>query len=75
MVKPQDETRADRFKRLASQRTNAIIDKLRLLGNLSNKSNYEYSDEEVDKIFRAIDFQLRVIKAKFSGGKKMEFKL
>lgn len=75
MVKPQNETRADRFKRLATQRTNAIIDKLRLLGNLSNKSNYEYSDEEVDKIFHAIDFQLRVIKAKFSGRNKMEFKL
>lgn len=75
MVKSQSETRADRFKRLATQRTNAIIDKLRLLGNLSNKSNYEYSEEDIRKIMSAIDTQLKIIKARFTGSKKSEFKL
>ena len=69
------ETRSDRFKRLATQRTNAVLDKLRLLGNLSNKSSYEYSEEDLRKIFSAIDIQLRTIKTRFSGAKKNEFKL
>lgn len=69
------ETRSDRFKRLATQRTNAVLDKLRLLGNLSNKSSYEYSEEDLRKIFSAIDIQLRTIKTRFTGSKKNEFKL
>lgn len=75
MVKPQDETRAGRFKRLATQRTNAIIDKLRLLGNLSNKSNYEYSEDDIRKIISAVETQLKITKARFTGNKKSEFKL
>jgi len=70
-----EESRKERFKRLATARTKAVLDKLRLLGNLSNRANYDYSEEEVRKIFRAIDEQLRVIKAKFSGSTKREFKL
>ncbi|MEK7070191.1 MAG: hypothetical protein AAB966_00110, partial [Patescibacteria group bacterium] len=61
--------------RLATQRTNAVLDKLRLLGNLSNKSSYEYSEEDLRKIFSAIDTQMRVIKSRFTGAKKNEFKL
>jgi len=65
----------ERFKRLATKRTNAILDKLRLLGNLSSKSNYDYSDDEVNKIFSAIESQLKIAKVKFHGHKKKEFKL
>lgn len=69
------ETREQKFKRLATQRTNAVLDKLRLLGNLANKSNYGYNEEDIKKIFSAIDSQLRLVKMKFSGSKKSEFKL
>ena len=69
------ESRREKFKRLANLRTNAVLEKLRLLGNLSTKSNYEYAEEEVNKIFSAIETQLRTIKALFSGKKKKEFKL
>ncbi|KKQ89975.1 hypothetical protein A2W45_00830 [Candidatus Curtissbacteria bacterium RIFCSPHIGHO2_12_41_11] len=70
-----EESRHERFKRLATLRTNAVLEKLRLLGNLSSKTNYEYTEEELSKIFAAIDAQLRMIKALFSGKKKKEFKL
>ena len=69
------ETRSDRFKRLATQRTNAVLDKLRLLGNLSNKSSYEYTEEDLRKIFSAVETQFRVIKTRFSGAKMNQFKL
>lgn len=70
-----NESRHEKFKRLATQRTNALLDKLRLLGNLSAPTNYEYSDEEVNKIFSAIESHLRIIKARFSNTKKEDFKL
>lgn len=69
------ETRAEKFKRLAVLRTNATLDKLRLLGNLSNKSNYEYTDEDVRKILSAIEAQLRMVRAQLGGTKKNKFKL
>jgi len=69
------ESRQDKFKRLAIQRTNAVLEKLRLLGNLSNRANYDYSDEEISKIFNAIDSQLRSLRARFTVGKRKEFRL
>lgn len=70
------EDRAQRFKRIATYRTNEVLDKLRLLGNLSNKANYDYTDDEVNRIFSAIESQLKITKTKFhSSKKKKEFSL
>lgn len=44
------ETKADAFKRLGNKRVKAALDKIRLVGNLSNRSSYEYTDEQVAKI-------------------------
>jgi len=64
------ETRNDRFRRIASKRTNDVIEKIRILGNCANKSGYEYSEEDIKKIFRAIDESLKTTKAKFSSKRK-----
>lgn len=69
------ENRREKFNRLATYRTNAILEKIRLLGNLSNKSNYEYKEEDLRKIFSAIDSQLKVVKAKFQFPKADKFRL
>ncbi len=69
------EDRSQRFKRIATYRTNEVLDKLRLIGNLSNKANYDYTDEEVNKIFSEIEKALRTTKSKFHFTKKTEFRL
>ena len=60
------ETKYDKFKRLAENRTNKIIDMIRLLGNLSTKSTYEYSEKDINKIFSSIERELKIAKVKFS---------
>lgn len=55
----------ERFLRIAENRTNRILEDLRLLGNCANTNNYEYSDEDVNKIFNAIEKDLRIQKSKF----------
>lgn len=70
-----NESKRERFRRLATARTNAVLDKLRLLGNLSSTINYEYTEEEINKIFNTIESQLRVVKTRFMGRHKKEFKL
>lgn len=71
----KQESRNERFRRLASKRTNEILEKIRILGNCSNKSSYDYTEEEVNKIFSEIEKQLKLTKAKFLAGKRERFKL
>lgn len=59
------ESRRDRFRRIAESRTNKIINMIDLLGNCSNKNNYEYTDEDVKNIFNAIESSLKISKMKF----------
>ena len=62
-----NESKRERFIRIAEARTNKILDMLKLLGNCSVKSNYEYSDEDVKKIFNALERELKNAKNKFLG--------
>lgn len=64
-----------RFKRIAEVRTNAVLDRLRILGNLSNRQMYSYSEEDIDKIFSAITKQIKEVRAKFNSQKQKRFKL
>lgn len=40
------ESRNDRFRRLAATRGDRLIREIALLGNLSNRKNYDYSFEK-----------------------------
>jgi hypothetical protein len=59
------EEKRERFKRLASSRTNEILKKLKILGNCSNRSAYEYSEEDVNKIFNALEKAMKESRSKF----------
>ena len=65
----------ENFKRLAVYRTNEILKRLRILGNCANRSVYEYTEEEINKIFSEIDHQVKGTKSKFHFSKNKEFKL
>lgn len=67
----------DNFIRIAEARTNKILSSISLLGNLSNKSYYEYTDEQIDNIFKAIQSELIKQKEKFesNGRNKKKFRL
>jgi len=69
------EAKQQRFRRLATQRTNAVLYKLQILGHCANPQLYDYSEEDVRKIFRAIDSEVKTIKAKFNNSSRSEFQL
>ena len=72
------ENKKDNFKRIAEARVNKIIDMVGLLGNLSNTSFYEYTDEQIESIFNAIQHELDKQKSKFvkkKDGRKKKFQL
>ena len=55
----------ERFKRLASYRTNVVIKALKVLSNCSNRSTYTYSETDIKKIFKEINDNIKIAKAKF----------
>ena len=72
---PTSELKREAFRRLAAKRTNGVLEKLRILGHCANPWQYEYSEEDVRKIFRAIDAELRTVKVKFRNSSKADFQL
>lgn len=59
------ESKHDKFKRLAISRGERVLKELRLLSNLSNSGNYEYTDEDVKALFSAIESEVKACKARF----------
>lgn len=68
-----------RFVELGEARVAKATQMLRLIGNLANSNNYEYSADDAAKIFSALDAEMKLLKAKFqtalSKRPRDEFKL
>jgi hypothetical protein len=64
------ETNRERFVRIAERRVNRVLNDLDSLGKCSSCKNYEYSDEDVRKIFRVIERKVREIKSSFKESSK-----
>lgn len=69
------ETKKERFRRLATLRTNAVLKRLKVLGNCANPQAYEYTEEEVKKIFGSIEEQIKIVRSRFLFPREKEFKL
>ncbi len=59
------ETKEEAFIRLATKRSNRVLKDISLLGNLSDKRNYSYSEYQVRKIFGAVEEELKQAKSRF----------
>ncbi len=49
-----EETKREKFTRLAEARMNNALKQIELLGNLANTSAYEYSEEDVSKMLKTL---------------------
>ncbi len=66
------ETDREKFVRLANNRVSSALKAISLIGNLSNRSNYDYTEEDVTKIFRALNEGIQIARRRFetASGKK-----
>lgn len=68
----------DNFKRIAENRVNKILNLYKQLENLNNTSFYEYTDEQINKMFDILETELNNTKQYFinernrKGSKKIE---
>ena len=69
------ETKHDKFKRLAELRVNNALKAMELIGNLANKKNYDYTEEEQKKILKTLKSSVQMIEQKFNDKGINKFKL
>jgi len=60
------ESDRDKFVRLATKRVNNAIKTIQLIGNLSNRGNYDYTDKDVDRIFGALAAEIKICRERFA---------
>jgi hypothetical protein len=68
----------EKFVKLAEGRTQTALDAIRKIGNLSNKRAYEFDDQDVRKIVKALRDATAELERKFStstGNDAQTFKL
>ena len=63
------ENKKENFKRISENRVSKILLLLSQLTNLSNSSYYEYTDEDIEKIFTAIEEETKKSKEMLLKGK------
>ena len=56
----------NRFVKVASKRVQRVIEGLDLLANCANKKNYEYSDDDIKKMFATIKSKVRNLESLFN---------
>jgi hypothetical protein len=67
-----------KFVQIAEKRTSNALQAIRIIGNLSNKSNYEYTETDIKRITKALEQEIKDLRTRFetSGAKsRPEFKL
>lgn len=62
---PENETKEEKFIRLATHRTTTALKRIRLLRNLANTSQYSFTDAQVNHIFAALRKELDETEAAF----------
>ena len=56
----------EKFEELGEKRMKEAIKKIRLLGNLSNKNNYDYTDEHAKIMIDTLEKEIQLLKNKFN---------
>ena len=73
----KNEAKSARFRRLAEKRTKRVLNDIRILSNLANRGLYNYSPDQLRKVFSAIRKALAQAEGRFKGEEKegIEFEL
>ena len=70
----ENETKAEKFIRIGEYRMNKAVDAIGRLENLANRSFYEYTQEQVDAMFQALEGRVAEVKSRFASKKAQEGK-
>jgi hypothetical protein len=65
-----NETKAEKFNRLARYRMTKALERIEQIGYLGNRSQYEFNDQQISKMYAALNDQLNTTFQKFKERQK-----
>ena len=74
----KNKSNREKFVELCEKRVTKVIKDIRLIGNLSNRTNYKYDENDVRKIIKVLKAEISNLEARFdfrNGGSGIDFKL
>lgn len=74
MNKKNVNIKKDRFRNVAAKRVQKVLDSMDSLSRCANRNNYEYSDEDVSRLLKAIKEQMRTLELAFTEKSKTKTK-
>jgi uncharacterized protein YceH (UPF0502 family) len=77
-IQRESDGKREKFVRLAESRTANAMRAIRVIGNLSNRSHYEFSDADIRKIVAALSGEVDSLKRRFAepaGRSNVSFRL
>ena len=69
------ETKEQRFTRIAEKRVQQVLDSIKTLSQCANKRMYRWNEDQLTKIWRAIEQELKKCRERFETSETDEFKL
>ncbi|MGB8191556.1 MAG: hypothetical protein WCF67_06535 [Chitinophagaceae bacterium] len=70
MAKSSSNIKKERFRTVASRRVQKVLENLESLSKCANKATYEYTQDDINKMLRAIKEQVRLLEMSFSSSSK-----
>ena len=62
--------KSTRFKKVAARRTQTILDGLDNLSKCSNVANYEYTEDDVNKMMKVLKDKLKMVELSYNSNTK-----
>jgi hypothetical protein len=70
MAKSNKRLKRDRFKNVAGKRVQKVLDTIDSLAKCANKNNYEYDEEDVSKMMRALKEKVKILEMAYTSNTK-----
>lgn len=69
------ETKEERFKRVAEKRVQRLLDSIRSLSQCANKRMYQWNDAQMNRIWGAVDQEMKKCRERFATAEPEDFTL
>jgi hypothetical protein len=70
MTKRNQSIKRDRFKNVAGKRVQKVLDTIDSLAKCANRNNYDYDEEDVSKMLRALKDKVKILEMAYTSNTK-----
>lgn len=72
MTKKSQNLKRDRFVNVAGRRVQKVLDSLDSLSKCANRNNYEFDEEDISKMIKAIKEKIKLLESSYTSNTKTD---